>query len=196
MKRILFLTLILVCALNASAQTYIEHLQTREAGKGTVTVHESSDIDKLVNGTCPMVVEVKKTTPAPVAKKPEKKETASEKHETAKGTPVASAEGMDITALDTSKKVMRNAYKIQGYRVQVYAGGNSRKDKQKAEQISNEIKSLFPEQPVYCHFYSPRWICRMGNYRTYEEAQQILSRVKSLGYTQASIVKGQITVTD
>lgn len=196
MKRILFLTLILVCALNASAQTYIEHLQTREAGKGTVTVHESSDIDKLVNGTNPMVAEVKKTTPAPAPKKAEKKETASEKHETVKKTPVTTSEGMDITALDTSKKVMRNAYKVQGYRVQVYAGGNSRKDKQKAEQISNEIKSLFPGQPVYCHFYSPRWICRMGNYRTYEEAQQILSRVKSLGYTQASIVKGQITVTD
>lgn len=196
MKHCFIIIILLVCALNASAQTYIEHLQTREAGKGTVTVHESSDIDKLVNGTNPMVAEVKKTTPAPAPKKTEKKETASEKHETVKKTPITTSEGMDITALDTSKKVMRNAYKIQGYRVQVYAGGNSRKDKQKAEQISNEIKSLFPGQPVYCHFYSPRWICRMGNYRTYEEAQQILSRVKSLGYTQASIVKGQITVTD
>lgn len=195
MKRILFLTLIMVCALNASAQTYLEHLQTREAGKGTVTVHESSDIDKLVNGTCPMVVEIKKTT-APVAKKPEKKETAGESRETAKKNPVTTTDEMNISDVDTSKKVMRNAYKVQGYRVQVYAGGNSRKDKQKAEQISNEIKSLFPGQPVYCHFYSPRWICRMGNYRTYEEAQQILSSVKNLGYTQASIVKGQITVTD
>lgn len=195
MKRILFLILIMVCALNASAQTYLEHLQTREAGKGTVTVHESSDIDKLVNGTCPMVVEIKKTT-APVAKKPEKKETASESRETAKKNPVTTTDEMNISDVDTSKKIMRNAYKVQGYRVQVYAGGNSRKDKQKAEQISNEIKSLFPGQPVYCHFYSPRWICRMGNYRTYEEAQQILSSVKNLGYTQASIVKGQITVTD
>ena len=44
------------------------------------------------------------------------------------------------------------------------------------------------------HFYSPRWICRMGNYRTYEEAHDVLTKVKQLGYPSAVIVKGKITV--
>ena len=48
--------------------------------------------------------------------------------------------------------------------------------------------------PVYVHFYSPRWICRVGNYRTYEEAHQMLQNLRKLGYNQASIVKGKITV--
>jgi hypothetical protein len=34
----------------------------------------------------------------------------------------------------------------------------------------------------------------MGNYRTYEEAHQILNAVKKLGYNSAIIVKGKITV--
>lgn len=191
MKRILFLTLIMVCALNASAQTYLDHLQVHEVGKGTVTVHQSQEIDKLVNGTNPNVIQVKKTAaPKVIEKNAEKTEVAIKK------TPEKTEETLDNTVVDTSKKVMRNGYKVSGYRVQVFAGGNSRADKTKAEQISNQIKAYFPGQPVYCHFYSPRWICRMGNYRTYEEAKAILSRVRELGFSQASIVKGQITVTN
>jgi hypothetical protein len=64
------------------------------------------------------------------------------------------------------KKVMRKSYKVTGYRVQAFAGGNSRNDRLKAEQTGNQLKVHFPEQPVYVHFYSPRWICRMGNFRS------------------------------
>ena len=83
---------------------------------------------------------------------------------------------------------------MNGYRVQVYAGGNSRDARVKAERTGREINSLFPGEPVYVHFYSPRWICRMGNYRTYEEAHDVLMKVKSLGYPSAIVVKGKITV--
>ncbi len=85
-------------------------------------------------------------------------------------------------------------YKVNGYRVQAFAGGNSRKDRQQAEQVGNDIKASFPGVPVYVHFYSPRWICRIGNYRTYEEAHQMLQSLKKMGYSQATIVKGKITV--
>ena len=98
------------------------------------------------------------------------------------------------TTIDNRKKVMKGGYKINGYRVQVFAGGNSRNDRIKAERIGNEIKALYPGVPVYVHFYSPRWICRMGNYRTYEEADEVLRSVKKMGYDSAIIVKGKITV--
>ena len=97
--------------------------------------------------------------------------------------------------IDFRKKVMKGGTKVNGFRVQVYAGGNGRTDRMKAQRTGDEIKSLFPNEPVYVHFYSPRWICRMGNYRTYEEAHDVLTRVKQLGYTSAVIVKGKITVT-
>ena len=94
---------------------------------------------------------------------------------------------------DVHKKVMKGM-KINGYRVQVFAGGNSRSDRLKAERAGDNMKSLFPSEPVYVHFYTPRWICRIGNYRTYEEAYEILKKVKQQGYDSAIIVKGKITV--
>lgn len=101
---------------------------------------------------------------------------------------------MEIPTVDMRKKVMRRSYKVNGYRVQVFAGGNSRNDKIKAQNAGNAVKMAFPSQPIYVHFYSPRWICRMGNYRTYAEANAILQQVKKMGYKQACIVSGKITV--
>ena len=92
------------------------------------------------------------------------------------------------------KKVMGRSYKVNGYRVQAFAGGNTRADRQKAQNIGEAIKLKFPEQPIYVHFYSPRWICRIGNFRTYEEAHAMLLEIKKMGYKQASIVKGKISV--
>ena len=89
---------------------------------------------------------------------------------------------------------MRQSYKINGYRVQAYAGGNTREAKQQAQEASNKIKHAYPSEPVYVHFYSPRWVCRVGNYRTLEEANRMLTNIKKLGYKQAVVVKGKITV--
>ncbi len=193
MKQLFLILSMMVCALNVSAQTYLEHLQTREAGKGNVTVHQSRDIDNLVNGNKPNTSNAKKTEMPTKTEAPTKRETIDAVQ---RKTTIDDAVNNDIPNIDTGKKVMRNGYKVTGYRVQVYAGGNSRTDKAKAESIGNSIKALFPEQPVYVHFYSPRWICRMGNFRTYEEAQEILVRVKAAGFRQASLVKGKITVTN
>ena len=89
---------------------------------------------------------------------------------------------------------MKNSYKIDGYRVQAFTGGNTRNDRIQAEQIRDKLKAAFPDQPIYTHFYSPRWICRMGNYRTYNEANSYCKKLKAMGYKQACVVKGKITV--
>ncbi len=98
------------------------------------------------------------------------------------------------SAVDMRKKVMRGSHKVTGYRVQVFSGGNSRADKNKAQRIGNEIKMKYPEQPVYVHFYSPRWVCRVGNFRTYAEASAMLKKIRAMGYGSATILKGKITV--
>lgn len=106
----------------------------------------------------------------------------------------AREEELVIPTIDMRKKMMRGSRKVTGYRVQAFAGGNTRADKQKAQRAGNDIKMRFPDQPIYVHFYSPRWICRVGNYRSYEEAHRMLKAIKAMGYKAATIVKGKITV--
>lgn len=141
-----------------------------------------------------------KETHKPDSAATHKKETPhSEKNEpraerNASRTSKGDTDGMDIPTVDMRKKVMRGGYKVTGYRVQVFSGGNSRADRQKAQKAGNDVKMRFPNQPVYVHFYSPRWICRVGNYRSLQQAQWMLKEVKKMGYTSAIIVKGKITV--
>lgn len=209
MKQFVALILIIACqAATAGAQTFTERLQKKVKNQGTVTVNQSAAIDELVNGTVRITPQpagapttakaqagIQQQPPAAKlqpAQKPAAEAAQRETHRTAEAD--AAESGADTPVIDTSKKVMRGAYKVNGYRVQAFAGGNTRRDRLQAERIGNEIKTLFPMQPVYVHFYSPRWICRVGNFRTYEEAHQMLTELRKLGYNQALIVKGKITV--
>jgi len=176
----------------ANAQTFTQRLQQNKAGEGKVTVTHSPDIDNLVNGNAVRKDSSKVVVTTEEAKallRQMNKRDSVLHHNTTVGN-----DSIAAPAVDTSKKVMRGGQKVTGWRVQVFAGGNQRKDRQQAERIGNELKALFPTQPIYVHFYSPRWICRMGNYRTYEEAVQMLSSVKKAGYNAATIIKEKITV--
>ncbi len=123
---------------------------------------------------------------------PEKKDAHHEPHK--QDTMINTNEDFDIPVIDMRKKVMRHSYRTTGYRVQAFAGGNSRKDRIAAQQAGNAIKMRYPEQPVYVHFYSPRWICRVGNFRSLDEATKMLHQIRAMGYRSASLVKGMITV--
>ena len=200
MKRlVIILTLCIGCIITADAQSsFTQRLQKSNSGEGTVTVTQDKAIDDLVNGTTerkavPQKQSEKKDKPVATTTQKEQEKQSDDKKPEIKT--VESQQPVIVPdTIDNRKKVMKG-YKINGYRVQVFAGGNSRNDRIKAERTGSEIKSLFPGVPVYVHFYSPRWICRMGNYRTYEEAHEVLTRVKNLGYESAIIVKGKITVS-
>ena len=199
MKQLLIiLTLCVGCIFTADAQsTFTQRLQQSNQGEGKVTVKQSKEIDDLINGSTNGTSSSQSQTTIS-RKQQEKEQTATKQDKKDIKNIIGQSETRDSidvsdSAEDNHKKVMRG-YKVNGYRVQVFAGGNSRNDRIKAERIGSEIKSLFPDVPVYVHFYSPRWICRMGNYRTYEEAHEVLNRVKNLGYQSAIIVKGKITV--
>ncbi len=203
MKRIFVAYLTLVCALCAGAQTYTDHLQASVPGQGSVRITESDAVSSVVNGKINVSQETKPAAPAAgqtasASQTPAKPaaSTSSKPVPAAQAAPAGEEDAEASEGVDTSKKVIKNAQKITGYRVQVFSGGNSREDKTRAENTGEQIKRLFPGEPVYVHFYSPRWICRMGNYRTYEEAQGMLARVKEAGFGQASLVKGPITPTD
>lgn len=169
----------------AEGQTFLDRLQEHKVGQGTVTVTQSEAISHAINWA-----KASQSTSTP--------STSSTPQKTAPITqqsPVAEADTTTIgDSSEAKKKVLGRGQKVDGYRVQAYAGGSSKADKQKAEQVGERIKEAFPEEPIYVHFYSPRWICRVGNYRTYEEAHRMLEALKGIGLTQSSIVKGKITI--
>lgn len=196
MRRILIiLTLCVGCILVADAQsTFTQRLQQSNQGEGKVTVKQSKEIDDLINGSTNGTSTTTQTTTSRKQQEKADDQAAKKEEKSSKiQSEVRDSTDVSDSTDDNHKKVLKG-YKVNGYRVQVFAGGNSRNDRIKAERIGNEIKSLFPGVPVYVHFYSPRWICRMGNYRSYEEAHEVLNRVKNLGYQSAIIVKGKITV--
>ena len=85
--------------------------------------------------------------------------------------------------------------KARGYRVQVYAGNNSRVARQAANDMAEQVKAEFPEIPVYAFFQPPRWLCRVGDYRSIEEADAAMRRLKSTGkFKEVSIVREQINI--
>ena len=190
----------IICHLSfcpVNAQTFTERLQKSGNGDAKVTVHHDAEIDKLVNTAhlTPQTTVAKKTTVTP-AVAVNKKQTEAKKENKQEKAPVQQEPAVQSTvdSVNTVQHHATRSYKTTGYRVQVFAGGNSRKDRQQAEKIGNQLRTLFPQEAIYVHFYSPRWICRMGNFKSYEEAHQTLDEVKKLGYGAATIVKGKITV--
>jgi hypothetical protein len=210
-KTLSFILYSLLFSVSVQAQTFTQRIQQNSrAGEGKVTISQDKAIDDLVNGKAkqtetqaaqkpetsnpqkPETSNAQKPDDKPVADKTDSQKAREQLAKILEGEYQEAA--VDSPVIDTRRKVMRGGYKTNGYRVQAFAGGNQRKDRQKAEQVGNTIKQNYPEVPIYVHFYSPRWICRVGNYRTYEEAHQMLLNIRKLGITGASIVKGKITV--
>lgn len=175
MKQFVAIFLFLTCCMSyVGAQTFMNRLRSVNNSLGTVTVTQSKTIDELVNG---------------------KKIIPSHKHKKDTALVIKSDK---INHNDSTKvqetNVLGPARKVVGFRVQAFAGNNSRVSREKAKNIGERLKTEFPEHAVYVHFYSPRWICRMGNFETREEAEEMLQKVKDLGYSAACLVKGKITV--
>ncbi len=60
MKRFLLFALsITLCTITMSAQNFTDHLQSKVAGQGTVTVHQDSILDDMVNGKKQFIPEKK-----------------------------------------------------------------------------------------------------------------------------------------
>ena len=191
----LLLFLFLVSFTPVGAQTFTQRLQKSGRGEGTVTIHQSQAIDNLVNGpkqeqpkkAVVNTSEENKTTTAT------EKSNATKKEEAKEPTKEVAKEATNDTV---SVINIGRPHKIIGYRVQAYAGGSSRRDKQNAEQTASAIKQLFPSESVYTQYDNPRWTCRVGNFRTREEAKAMLSEIRKLGFNSANIIKTRVTVYD
>ena len=83
-------------------------------------------------------------------------------HQDARIAALVGSDAVPVAADGT--RVLKKA----GYRVQVYAGNNTREAKNKAHEVALRIKELFPDLPVYTTFNPPRWLCRAGDFSSIE----------------------------
>ena len=82
---------------------------------------------------------------------------------------------------------------IAGFRIQVFAGNNTRQAKEEAQKVAEYVKTNFPEIPVYTEFIAPRWVCRVGDYKTIEEADQVMRMLKkSRNFKEIAILPNQL----
>ena len=96
------------------------------------------------------------------------------------------------------KKTSSNSEKVlktRGFRVQVYAGNNSRAAREAAMYMAEKVKKEFPDMPVYTYFQPPRWLCRVGDFKSIEEAHVAMRKLKSTGeFKETAIVREQINI--
>jgi len=90
--------------------------------------------------------------------------------------------------------------KLSGYRVQVFSDGRNQTTLEaRAKARGNAIAARFPKYrgQVYTYSSSPNWFCRVGNFRTQQEASSALSELKRAFPAfsgEMRVVKSQIVI--
>lgn len=174
-----FLSILLVaifaCGSARAQERFTQRIQQPANGKGTLILHQDPVISDLVDGVNPEPV--KKETPGKSISETTTHPTQKEEEPTTP-TPVAV----------TGRKV-----RVNGFRIQVYAGGNSREAKNRAEAMERKVRSMCPDLEAYTRFVSPRWICHLGDFTSREQAMTVLQELRSRGgFRDAIIVKSKV----
>ena len=76
-------------------------------------------------------------------------------------------------------KMSLKTTQVEGYRVMVYSGNNSRAARDEANTWAQYMRENFPGAEVYVVFESPIRSCQYGDYRTREEAEAVMYKLKA-----------------
>ena len=68
---------------------------------------------------------------------------------------------------------------VEGYRVLLYSGNNSRAARDEANKMAQFMRENFPGAAVYVVFDPPIRTCLYGDYRTREEAEAVMYKLKA-----------------
>lgn len=102
---------------------------------------------------------------------------------------------VDLSASASASSDAQRTIKTRGYRVQVYAGNNSRQARSEANKVADKVKEEFPDMPVYTYFQPPRWLCRVGDFKSVEEAHNAMRKLRATGdFKEVTIVREQINL--
>ena len=196
-KLTLILLAVFAITISAMAQTpFTQHVRTQRAGEGKVRIIQDSIIEKVVNQ--PMTGKTAK--PGKITGKTDKT-TTKPKDDTATHPDNAAAkhdntEHENADNNETNKHVgSAKTTTMTAYRIQIFSGSNSHQDKQKAYDLAAKCKEKFPELSVYTKFVSPRWVCRVGDFKNLADAQNYASKIRAAHFTrEVRIVKTTIRV--
>ncbi len=168
---------------STAQESFTDHLTRQEAGQGQVTVMQDAEIEKLVNGNSKAVMNTSGTGVGtrvkPIGIKTQDPDSLAMR---------------DSTMLDPTQMAIRRV-RVNGFRIQLFAGGNNRQSRAEAMRVAAQVRSIFADVPVYTNFVSPRWVCRVGDCRTSEEARELMEQLTQTGqFPEATIVKTKIYV--
>ena len=164
----------MVASAAMKAQTFTSKVQSEVEGQGVFEIEQDPRLTAIVNG--------EEVVPSSLAT-------------TSKVATIITENKVRQDADDLLGKAAGLHQKVRGYRVQVYFGGNQRSDQTQAQRIGTRVMGMFPELRAYTSFVSPHWICRIGDFTTYEDASAYMRKIKSRGMSEAMVVKSEIYVT-
>ena len=172
MKRLSLLFFLSLSVIAICAQQFTEVLRTSNKKGGVVVLQQSAMIDSLVNGTkviAPKQVVVKERPQVQVK---------------------------DSVVVDSLHKPQAKGFADRlGYRIQIYTGTNSGESKSIAMSLRQRSLKLFPKMKAYCTFISPRWVVRIGDFASREQAMEQLAKVKASGISrEVRLVKCKVRV--
>lgn len=180
MRHLAFPILLLISTVTYAQNTFLERLTRMEVGKGVVRIHQSAAITNLVNG----ITLASHTLTPPRHDSP-----------AAHTAPVVKRDSAYYFSVPADSMQQGTKVRINGYRIQIFSGGNSRQDKLNASNYAQRSKTFFPDIEVYTGFVSPHWMCRVGDFKTREEAMEVLQLMRETGrFPEAVIVKSKVNV--
>ncbi len=79
------------------------------------------------------------------------------------------------------KEVARSNFSVgKGFRIQVFSGNNQNASKKEAFEREAVIRRDFPDLETFVSFKSPFWRLRVGNFQSYEEAYNVMRKIKEV----------------
>jgi len=96
-----------------------------------------------------------------------------------------SAENL-LTSKNSSEYSL-SKYSGWGYRVQVFSSLQQDESEQAAQKVREKI-----DEKVYVEFDPPYYKVRVGNCKSSDEAEELLNKLKRLGYPEAWIVRARV----
>lgn len=162
---LILLLLLVLCPVVGRAQEekYTDQLGRKNAAGGVVIVYQDEEIEELVNG---------------------------------KFVPAAVRDSLARVAREEARKKEKTDgphTKVNGFRVQIFMAGNTAKDKATIRNWARKFKTYFPDVNAYVTFNAPHWVCAAGDFRSREEANELLRQVRAIGqFKGACIVRSKV----
>ena len=187
--RILSLCLMMVIALAATAQRPM--ITDRLNSSGQVTVDAPKELAQRNNAD--LGKQQQSTSKDKKVKEKDKKKTEEEKlneldeddnnkkEETKKDEEKKKKEEVTVKKpkrQHTSQQTIESH--SVGFRIQAYSDNNHKTAKAAAQQRARDIAMKFPQYRSYITYKAPSWRLRIGDFKSRQEAQAALQRIKSV----------------